>query len=133
MTLDKIIERDNLDELNLILSKKSEINFSQIKKYKYIEVEHYWYEDEDRPEHNTWIDVEGVGYGWLWCVNKIRSKFDFLQRRAIVKYAFEIIANLPDDTEVAIYENDDIMFYGFMVDETCYVQIAVGRYKNIFD
>ena len=32
MTLNKIIERDNLDELNLILSKKSEINFSQIKK-----------------------------------------------------------------------------------------------------
>lgn len=133
MTLNKIIEHDNLNELNLILSKKSEINFSQIKKYKYIEVTHYWYEDENRPEHNTWIDVEGIGYGWLWCVNKIRSKFNFLQRRAIVKYAFEIIANLPDVTEVAIYENDDIMYYGFMVDETCYVQIAVGRYKNIFD
>ena len=133
MTLDKIIECYNLDELNLILSKKSEINFSQIKKYKYIEVTHYWYVDEDRPEDNTWIVVDGIGYGWLWCVYKIRSKFAFLQRRAIVKYAFEIIANLPDDTEVAIYENDDIMYYGFMVDETCYVQIAVGRYKNIFD
>ena len=45
MTLNKIIERDNLDELNLILSKKSEINFSQIKKYKYNEFCSRYYYD----------------------------------------------------------------------------------------
>jgi hypothetical protein len=34
--------------------------------YDYIEVVTNYYDERDRPEFNTWTDVEGFGYGWAW-------------------------------------------------------------------
>lgn len=65
MTLEKIFEEFDLKRYYPICSKKSKINFSQIKKYKYIEICHFWYDDKENPDINTWIDVEGIGFGWL--------------------------------------------------------------------
>ncbi len=133
MNLNKIIDEFQLKEYYPIRSKKSKINFSPIKKHKYIEVCKFWYDDEENPDENTWVDVEGIGYGWLCCANKIREHFIFLQRRAIIKYAFEIINQAPDDTDVLIMADDnDKMMYGFMLSETCYVRITLSNYEFDF-
>lgn len=32
----------------------------------FLEAYHYWYHKEDDPHTMCWVDVEGMGYGWIW-------------------------------------------------------------------
>ena len=129
MTLEKIIKTyTNSKDIFWIILKKKNINFkSLLKKKKYIEVCEYWYDDENNPEFNTWIDVEGIGYGWMWCANKIRSKFEFLQRRAIKKYARNILKTINDE-DIAVFKDEKIFIYGFFHKNNpdVYIQIRLS-------
>lgn len=85
MTLEQFIKDNNLqngiykDNFNKIFPKL-------IKRYKYIDVHEYWYDDEENPNCNTWIDIEGIEYGWLWCNCKTEGKM----RKIIRQYARDI-------------------------------------------
>mgnify|MGYP000516090508 FL=1 len=70
---------------------KNKIANKKMKKYinqfKYIDTYIYWYDDEQQPNTNTWLDIEGIGYGWLWLVYKQSEK---LQRKAVIKEAMKL-------------------------------------------
>lgn len=83
MTLEKIIEQRDLKEFHPIICTKSKLSYGEILTPKYIDVKEYLYDDKSDPELNTWVDVEGIEYGWIWCRNKIRSIFKILQRREL--------------------------------------------------
>nr|DAR20356.1 MAG TPA: hypothetical protein [Caudoviricetes sp.] len=127
MTLEKIIEQRELDKLYPIICTKSKLNYGEILTPKYIDVMDYLYDDESNPGLNTWVDVEGIGYGWIWCLNKIRRKFETLQRRAIRKFAINILDSIPNNTPILRYEIDGIKYFGFMTEDgKCYTQIRVS-------
>lgn len=52
------VKRINQELLDDMLNSMSEKRF--------IEEATYYYDDEDNPLENTWIDVEGEGYGWAF-------------------------------------------------------------------
>lgn len=127
MTLEKIVEQRELDKLHPIICTKSKLSYGEILTPKYIDVMDYLYDDESNPGLNTWVDVEGIGYGWIWCLNKIRSKSETLQRRAIRKFAINILDSIPNNTPILRYEIDRIKYFGFMTqDGQCYTQIRVS-------
>lgn len=37
-----------------------------LRPFKYVETIEYWYDNEDDPDDYCWVDIEGIGYGWLW-------------------------------------------------------------------
>lgn len=78
----KLPKGDYKDNFNKILPKL-------IKRYKYIDVIEYWYDDEENPNFNNWVDIEGIGYGWLWC----NCKTDGQIRKRIRKFARDIYHN----------------------------------------
>lgn len=127
MTLEKIIEQRDLKEFHPIICTKSKLSYGEILTPKYIDVMDYLYDDESNPGLNTWVDVEGIGYGWIWCLNKIRRKFETLQRRAIRKFAINILDSIPNNTPILRYEIDGIKYFGFMTEDgKCYTQIRVS-------
>ena len=90
MTLQGVIKDFNLSDDIYYILKKKDIRIP-IKRYKNIEVCEYWYDDESRPDICCWIDVEGIGYGWIWCANNLRSKSRILQKRAIRKICYGLV------------------------------------------
>ena len=84
------------------------------------------------PNLNTWIDVEGIGYGWLWCQNNLRKHFSFLQRKAVRKKAMDLLNSVKKETKILFYEADKIYHYGFMIGSDCYVQIRSSNTKELW-
>ena len=72
MTLQGVIKDFNLSDDIYYILKKKDIKIP-IKRYKNIEVCEYWYDDESRPDTCCWIEVEGIGYGWIWCAIQLSS------------------------------------------------------------
>ena len=58
-----------------------------INRFKFVEVQIHWYDNEKNPNENTWVDVEGIGYGWMWLNHKDSKR---LQRKAIIAYAMAL-------------------------------------------
>ena len=129
MTLDRIIEKWNLNRYDPTILSKGKINWkSVLKQLRYIEICEFWFDNDKDPNFNTWIDVEGIGYGWLWCANKVRRRFKFLQKRAIIKCALNILKDLKDDHQIIVYKNDDIYYFGVVVpDGDCYTRIRMSN------
>lgn len=59
-----------------------------IKSYKYIDIAEFWFDDPDEPERNNWIDVEGIGYGWLWLSYK-KDRNDKRLRKRLRRWAMD--------------------------------------------
>ena len=128
MTLEKIIKTHSIfKDMPWTILKKKDINISL--KKKYTEVCEYWYDDEENPDRLVWIDVEGVGYGWMWCANKIRSRFEFLQCRAVKKYAKDILKDIDGDTDIVTFYYNGILVYGFITKDNpeVYIQICLSN------
>lgn len=127
MTLEGIIR--DFDIKSYTITSKKELNLSIIKKAKYIDVYEYLYDDPDNPEEYVWIDIEGIGYGWIWTANKLRAHSIFLQRRAVKKYVSNLLKELDQDDNILIYKNQNgDECYGFMTDSgECYVRIRISE------
>lgn len=134
MTLQRIIELNKLLQYKpSILIKKDLKLFKTIRKYKYIEICEFWYDDPKYPDLNTWIDIEGIGYGWIWCTNKVRSHIEFFQRKAIRKWALKLISYIKDNENILYFtDKKNIIHYGFMSSQDCYVQIRLSKKDNIY-
>nr|WP_142411443.1 hypothetical protein [Clostridium sp. Marseille-P7770] len=126
MTLEKIIDEFKLQKLGVYILGKKDINLLKIKLFKYIDVYEYWYDNEDYPDDNTWIDVEGIGYGWIWSGSRLRRHSKLLQRRAIIEHAERLLKLLPENGDMIHYRLGDCYYYGFMIGDQCYVQIRVS-------
>lgn len=106
--------RDFIEKNKIAGELKPKIPNKTMKKYmnsfKYIEVQELWYDDFDHPHKNTWTDIEGIGYGWIW-LNYENS--ERLQRKAIIRFAMgsykecknEIYIRRARDTSEIILEN----------------------------
>lgn len=127
MNLVKIIDELKLQKCGAFICKRCDANIPNIRKYKYIDICEYWYGDEDCMGENPWVDVEGIGYGSIWCSNWLRCHSKFLQRRAIRKYARRFIELMHENTLVLTYKFDGAECFGFMFGDSCYVQIRVSN------
>lgn len=126
MNLVKIIDDFKLQKYGVFICKKCDADIPDIREYKYIDVCEYWY-DKDHLDEYPWIDVEGMGYGWIWRSNRIRKHCKFLQRRAIRRYAQRFMKLMREKTLVLIYKFDGVEYFGFMIGDYCYVQIRVSN------
>lgn len=131
MTIRTIIEQNNIPRYDMCFLHKSELGFirRKIKKHKYIDICSFWYDDKKNPKLNTWVDVEGIGYGWIWCTNKLRRKSMILQRRAVRQIALNSLKNMKKDNLIIMYskfeEEYKILYFGFMHGTNEYVQIRL--------
>lgn len=133
MTLEKIIKTHSIfkDGAWIILKKKDIIIPF---KYKNIEVCEYYY-DEINPDQLIWIDVEGVGYGWMWMANWLRKRSTFLQRRAVKKYAKDILKEIDDETDIVTFYYNNLFVCGFVPKDnpTIYIQIRLSNEDLYFE
>lgn len=127
MTIENIMKEYEIDKLSYNFLNNNSFLHKTIKSYKYIDVCQYWYDDPQDPERCSWIDIEGIGYGWLWYCGKIRRKFDFLQRRVIRNMAIDMLKALEEDKKILTYEKDGIYHLGAMIDAVCYVEIRLSN------
>ena len=67
--------------------------------FKYIDTYELWYDDPDNPIYNSWIDIEGIGYGWLWLNHKDSKR---LQRKSIIKFAMDLYKRSKNEMCVRI-------------------------------
>ena len=133
MTLADIIRKYNIDKVGYGMQLKKNINFSKVFKAKYIDVYAFYYDDEESPYEYTWVDVEGMGYGWLWCANKIRRHLKILQRKAVIQEAMFYIDGIRDDCYVLTYERDGVNYLGFMYTPELYVQVRTSNKELHYD
>lgn len=85
MTLEKYIQENMENKIVIIKKKLSRRFFAKfLRQFEYVDTCYYWFDDDENPNINNWIDVEGIGYGWLWLSYKNSKK---KQRKAIIKYA----------------------------------------------
>lgn len=134
-TLQDVIKDFKLSDDEYYIIKKKDIKIP-IRKYKNIEVCKYWYDDESRPDTYCWIDVEGIGYGWMWCANKLCSKLRFLQRRAIRKLAMDLLKPEDENTNILCSDNpnEKVRVYGFIPkgNKNVYIQIRLSDEELTF-
>lgn len=125
MTLDKIIEQIHKNICEPVVLPKSKLDLSIINKFKYIDVMEFYYDDKEHPDDNTWIDIEGIGYGWIWTGNKIRSHSKFLQRKAIREYAFYLLSLLKNNDHIITFDHDEIYYFKFVYkDEVIQIRVS---------
>ena len=127
MNLVKIIDKFKLQKCGAFICKKCDADIPDIKKYKYIDVTEFWSDDKNDPDYNTLVEVEGIGYGSIWCGTWLRCHSKFLQRRAIRKYARRFMKFMREKTLVLTYKFDGAECFGFMFGDSCYVQIRVSN------
>ena len=133
MTLADINRKNNIDKTNYIIQPKKNIDFSKVFKAKYIDVYAFYYDDEESPCEYTWVDVEGMGYGWLWCTNKIRRHFNFLHRKAVILEAMFYIDGAKGNYNIVTYEREGTNYLGFMYSPELYVQIRTSNKELHYD
>ena len=77
-----------------------------------------------------------IGYGWMWCANKLRSKLSVLQRRAVRKLAIDLLKQEDKDTDILCFDNlnGKAHVYGFISKDNkdCYIQIRLSDEKLEF-
>lgn len=103
---DKIIKYGQLNE-KLILELRMTTSL-----YDYIEIVTKYYDDEERPYYNNWIDVEGMGYGWTWMKYEEKEWHKMMQKLVFNK-ADSLLLNL-DKTIYFVYENERVKTYHFV-------------------
>lgn len=99
--------QDFIKEKEIVGITKQKIPNKTMKKYinqfNYIDTHELWYDDPDYPNFNNWIDIEGIGYGWLWIKHKNSKK---LQRKSVIKFAMRLYRYSKN--EMCIRTKDEI-------------------------
>ena len=128
ITLQDIIEEHNIKDY-AIWSRENIIDdlLKNLSKAKYVEQIDYWYDDEENPTLNTWCDIEGIGYGWIWCATELRAKCKWLQVRAVKKYIKNCLKELRDDEQIMEYwTKSGDHCYDYLVNERHYTAIILS-------
>ena len=119
--------QDFIKEKEIVGRKKQKIPNKTMKKclnlFKYIDTYEFWYDDPDNPNLNNWIDVEGIGYGWLWVQYKDSDK---MQRKLVVRHAMALYKDSTNEMCTRT-ENDIIDVFLESKDGKCIFQIRVSN------
>lgn len=91
--------------------------------FKYIDTYEFWYDDPDNPNYNNWIDVEGIGYGWLWTLHKDSDK---LQRKSVIKHAMALYKDSTNEMCIR-HENNITEIFLERKGGDCIFQIRVSN------
>lgn len=132
MTLEKIIKKHEITHYQMYNSKDiiDKLIF-RIVRARHLDIHEFWYDDSDDPNWNNWIDVEGIGYGWISVGTKLRQKFRFLQRIAVKSFIIDTLKHYEDimDQIIVYRDSDGNMCYGFMdgLRNTCFIKIRIGK------
>lgn len=104
MTIERFLERYNYEAepLGYIPNKTLAKVF---KRYKYIDIREYWFDDPNKPDTINWEDIEGIGYGWIWLRYRKRNKE--LRHKALRKYLCKLAVRFHTKEPVwfSRYEN----------------------------
>lgn len=91
--------------------------------FKYIDTYEFWYDDPDNPNFNNWIDIEGIGYGWLWLNHKNSER---LQRKSVIKHAMVLYKDSTNEMCIR-HENGITDIFLESKDGDCIFQIRVSN------
>lgn len=119
--------QDFIRDKEIVGIKKQKIPNKTMKKrlnqFKYIDTYELWYDDPDNPNFNNWIDLEGIGYGWLWLNHKNSER---LQRKSVIKHAMVLYKDSTNEMCVR-HENDITDIFLESKDRVCIFQIRVSN------
>lgn len=107
----RIIKYGQLDE-KIILELKMTTSL-----YDYIELVINYYDDEENPYYISWVDIEGMGYGWAWMQHEERDWHKMMSK--LVSYESDLLD--MSNTLYFVYDNDDIKTYHF---------VTIGEYRQ---
>lgn len=93
----------------------------------YIEYREYYYDGDD-PNFCNWIEIEGMGYGWLWC-RKPAHKWRITIIKSVLIILNYMINQNNEHHQYYVYYEDGAKCYHF-VDERGYRQDFVIRLSN---
>lgn len=80
--------------------------------YDYIQVITNYYDDDERPYINSWTDIEGFGYGWLW-MNHDEKDWHREFSKFVGREADRLIDDM-DNTLYFIYEDHKVKTFHFV-------------------
>lgn len=124
ITLERYFE---LNEVDVNILHKKTINHKSLNKYikqfKYIDVNELWFDDPNNPELNNWIDIEGIGYGWLWLRHKNSKK---QQRKDIIRHAIGCTSCVRNEYYTDI-DNDVVVLYMLCKDLDCVIVVQLSN------
>nr|WP_145401609.1 hypothetical protein [Paenibacillus xylanexedens] len=107
-----IIKHAQLDS-KILLELKMMTSF-----YDYIEINTTYHDDENDQNLVTWLDIEGMGYGWVWANYDEKDWYKMMLR--LVNDECKHLKKEMKHTYYFVYEYQDILFYHFVVkDEYC--------------
>lgn len=122
MTLQEFIESKKINGI-IKLKPENKTMKKYLNQFLYIDTYEYLYDDVNNPTLNNWIDIEGIGDGWIW-LNYEKSKK--LQRKNIIKYAMELYRASKDEICIE-YENDIVNIFLEDKYELSIIQIRVSN------
>lgn len=116
------IEFTNLGAKSIIVEKVTESILSNMLEKcdntKHMEERREYYDDEEDLAHNTWIDVEGEGYGWIWS-DKPKEEWHTLLRNLLLEFIKRKESQIDEaDEYVVIVETNNTTIYHFVERES---------------
>ncbi|MFE6075672.1 hypothetical protein ACFVQB_14465 [Paenibacillus sp. NPDC057886] len=103
----KIIKHGQLDH-KVILELKMMTSF-----YDYIEINTTYHDDMSDQNLVTWMDIEGMGYGWIWASYDEKDWFKMMLR--LVYDECRLLKEEMSHAYYFVYEYQNILFYHFVV------------------
>lgn len=107
----KILKHGQLDH-NILLELKMMTSF-----YDYIEVNTTYHDDKNDDNLVTWVDIEGMGYGWIWVKYEEKDWYSMMLKLVIDECKH--LTKEMKHTYYFVYEYQNILFYRFVVKDEC--------------
>ena len=126
MTLEKIIKERNIKQYNLMFGFLPDHLLHKIKTTPYIDIFDFLYDRDGFPDENNWTDIEGIDYGWIWCLQEHGTSE--CRRQLIRDYALKIVSILKPTQRIIYWKTGEISNIGYMnPDNTCFTQIRMSK------
>lgn len=127
MTLEKFLAEEEGDYELL----PSDFNLKrELIKHKEIATYYYWFDNEEHPNVCNWIDIEGIGFGWLWFDNPLRRRLKILQHRAIRKYAEGLYTEAGSSEKFLLTNKNGVQSVIFQLNKEEIVQIYFSNERS---
>lgn len=103
----KILKHGQLDQ-KILLELKMMTAF-----HDYIEVDTTYHDDKNNENFISWMDIEGMGYGWRWARYEEKDWYKMMLR--LVSDECKHLTKEMKHTYYFIYELQNILVYHFVV------------------
>ncbi|PLR99604.1 hypothetical protein [Bacillus sp. T33-2] len=96
--------------------------------YNYIQVVTKYYDDEERPYVNTWVDIEGMGYGWAWMAYEEKDWHKMMSKMVACE-ADRMLKDM-ENTLYFVYEDEKVKTYHFITLDGLYRTDVIISFSN---